>query len=102
MATGLRFETREDALLTMRGRAYLSSQTSSKRKLLYWLFSWGVKFLTQGCQQLPATPERMIGRAASSTRRRSIAQTIFLRFSLSGSLDCAASSLSTSALQYCV
>jgi hypothetical protein len=39
------FETREDALLTMRD-FYLSSHTSSKRRLLYWLLSCGLKFFT--------------------------------------------------------
>ncbi|WP_256441669.1 hypothetical protein [Bradyrhizobium sp. sGM-13] len=44
----------------------------------------------------------MIDRGASSTNSRSISQTSFLRFSLSSSRDCAASNLSTSALQYWV
>jgi hypothetical protein len=36
---------------------------------------------------LAAKLDKMTGRAASLTRRRSISQTIFLRFSLSSSLD---------------
>ena len=35
-------------------RRHLSSQTSSNRRLLYWLLSCGLKFFTWGCQQLPA------------------------------------------------
>ena len=34
-------------------RVYLSSQTSSMRQLLYWLFTIIVIPLTQGCQQVP-------------------------------------------------
>jgi hypothetical protein len=33
-------------------RRHLSSHTSSKRRLLYWLLSCGLKFFTWGCQQL--------------------------------------------------
>src|SRR4029078_12968595 len=84
------------------GYCHLSSHTSSNRRLLYWLLSCGLKFFTCDCQQLPAVPCRMTGRAASSTRIRSISHTSLRRFSLSSSRDCAASSLSTSALQYWV
>ena len=35
-----------DALITTRRPVYLSSQTSSNRRWLYWLLSCGLKFLT--------------------------------------------------------